>query len=435
MTVTRTILAVTLVLVCLCGSTPTAQGSIPFLADRFADSVGVNIHLHHTDTPYGDFELVRSRLVELGARHVRDGLIPTTWQPYYDRHNALGTLGIKGLFIAGAKVSEAALRSFPAKVASSFEGYEGPNEYDLSGDSSWTGTLHQSLVQLRALQSLPGAVDFPVYGPSLTSQPAFIALGDVSTYVDSANMHNYMSGRHPGTRGWGTGGYGSIDWNLDLARRYSPGRPVVSTETGYWDDPAVRDSLPPAVVARYMPRLLLEQFRKGIERTYIYELIDDRVSGIEARSGYGLVRADGSRKPAFSAVANLQRILSDRGAQPAPVPFDYSVDGGGPDLRNMAFQKRDGTMLIALWVERSGYDLHARRAIDVPPQSATITVPSSSPLVKAYRWQDDGSVQESTQGASQTAVSISVTDSLTVLQFRSPTAGPAAPTNLRVLQP
>jgi hypothetical protein len=24
-----------------------------------------------------------------------------------------------------------------------------------------------------------------------------------------------------------------------------------------------------------MPRLLLEQFRKGVQRTYIYELIDD----------------------------------------------------------------------------------------------------------------------------------------------------------------
>jgi hypothetical protein len=407
---------------------------MPYLADRFADSVGVNIHLHHTDTSYRDFELVRSRLVELGARHVRDGLIPTTWQPYYDRHNALGALGIKGLFIAGAKVSEAALHAFPTKVPNSFEGYEGPNEYDLSGDAVWTGTLHQSLAQLRALRAQPGAANFPVYGPSLTSQPAYIALGDVSTYVDAANMHNYLSGRHPGTKGWGANGYGSIDWNLALARRYSPGRPIVSTETGYWDDMAVRDSLPPAVVARYMPRLLLEQFRKGIERTYIYELIDDPVPGIAARSGYGLIRADGSRKPAFSAVANLQRILSDRGPQPAPVPFDYTVEGGHADVRHMAFQKRDGTMLIALWVERSGYDLDARRAIDVPSQSVTVSVPDASPLVKTYQWRDDGSVQEGLQGAGQVRLTVSVTDSLSLLQFRSPTDGPAAPTNLRVQQ-
>ena len=57
--------------VCLFAAVPSAQTSTALLADRFADSVGVNVHLHHTDTPYGNFALVKKRLLELAVRHVR----------------------------------------------------------------------------------------------------------------------------------------------------------------------------------------------------------------------------------------------------------------------------------------------------------------------------------------------------------------------------
>jgi hypothetical protein len=58
-----------------------ASGAPTIAADRVVDAFGVNIHLHHTDTLYANFDLVKSRLLELGTRHVRDGLIDTTWQP------------------------------------------------------------------------------------------------------------------------------------------------------------------------------------------------------------------------------------------------------------------------------------------------------------------------------------------------------------------
>ena len=73
-------------------------------ADDFVDSVGVNIHLHYDHTIYKEqFPLIKTRLIELGVRHVRDGLIDTAWQGYYDRHNALGQAGIKGTFIVAPR--------------------------------------------------------------------------------------------------------------------------------------------------------------------------------------------------------------------------------------------------------------------------------------------------------------------------------------------
>jgi hypothetical protein len=212
------------------------------------------------------------------------------------------------------------------------------------------------MVQLHALRQQPGLSKFPLYGPALSMSPAaFDTLGNVSAYYDVANLHYYMAGR-PSRHAWlGDGGYGSIDWNLAFAKRYAPGKSIVTTETGYWDDPAVGDSAPAAIVGRYMPRLLLEQFRKGVQRTYIYELIDDPTPGVSARSGFGMIGADGSSKPSFRAVAGLMRVFSDRGAEVTPQSFTYTLEGGDANLRQMAFQKRDGTMLLALWIEAARF--------------------------------------------------------------------------------
>ena len=346
--------ALALVLACVVESLPRAEVSTPPFADRFADSVGVNVHMHYAGTLYTNFELVRARFAELGVRHLRDGLYDngTTWQEYYDRHNALGAMGIKGLFtVAAPSVPEETLRNFPSRTSSSFEAYEATNEYDLTGGAAWPSLLRQSLVQLHALREQPSLSKFPLYGPALSmSAAAFAALGNVSAYYDVANLHYYMAGRHPGTPGWGDGGYGSIDWNLAFARRYAPGKTIVTTETGYYDDPAIGDSAPPAIVGRYMPRLLLEQFRKGVTRSYIYELIDDPTPGVAGRSGFGLIGADGSSKPAFRAVAGLIRVFSDRGADVTRQSFTYTLEGGDTNVRQLAFQKRDGTLLLAVWI-------------------------------------------------------------------------------------
>src|SRR5579875_3786384 len=83
-----------------------ASAETPLPADQVVDSVGINLHLHSTDTPYANFPLVRDSLVDLGIRHVRDGLIDTTWLEYYRRYRDLAGLGIRGLFITSPKDSD-----------------------------------------------------------------------------------------------------------------------------------------------------------------------------------------------------------------------------------------------------------------------------------------------------------------------------------------
>jgi hypothetical protein len=42
-------------------------------AHAFVESVGVNIHVTYTDTPYAAHERVLQALRDTGVRHVRDG--------------------------------------------------------------------------------------------------------------------------------------------------------------------------------------------------------------------------------------------------------------------------------------------------------------------------------------------------------------------------
>ena len=405
-----------------------AVGQSTFAADALVDSAGVNIHLHYDNTAYRDrFPLIQSRLVDLGVRHVRDGLIDTTWQDYYERHNALGRLGIKGMFITGPGLSDAVLRNYPALMRDSFEAYEAPNEYNLSGDPNWVATLRTVLAQLHALRNDPSLARFPVIGPSLTDENAYRQLGDVSALVDAGNLHNYFAGRNPGTGGWGDDGYGSIDWNLRVVARSAGGKPIVTTETGYWDDPTRVAAIPQDVGGKYMPRLLLEQFLKGVRRTYIYELCDIPESVMPGQSGYGLLRSDGSPKPAYHAVQGLLALLRDPGPSFMVKPLPYSVTGGTGDVRHVAFQKRDGTYYLALWIEQPGFDLHAGKDIAVAPQSITVHVPSGFAVQNTYRWNVDGTVGRTPNSGERGGLPVTVTDRLLMLELRDQTLSRGMP--------
>ena len=390
------------------------QGPRIAAADHFVDSVGVNVHLHYDGTLYRDqFDLIKSRLLELGVRHVRDGLIDTTWQGYYDRHNELGDAGIKGTFITGFGQSLELLAAYPSRVAHSFEAYEAPNEADKSGDPQWVLKLRQAIFRLAELRDISSVGHYPILGPSLTQASSFAMVGDLSAFFDQANIHNYLAGRHPGTGGWGDDGYGSIDWNLRLIRRYSGGKPITTTEIGYQDAPGIVDNVPQEVVGRYLPRLLVEQYRMGVHRTFLYELADFPNSG-----NYGLLHADGAPKPGFNAVKSLLNLLADPGPPVEPRPLNYEVDGG-PAVRHFAFQKRDGTYFIALWVEEPSYDVPGQRSAVVQGRDVTLRLPREMHVVRSHLWHADGNAEARPVRGFSSSVNVHASDAMQVIEIAS----------------
>jgi|HubBroStandDraft_2_1064218.scaffolds.fasta_scaffold06650_4 hypothetical protein len=403
---------------------PASNGETAMSADAFVDSIGVNIHLTYLNTPYANFSMVESSLKNLGVRHVRDGLVDTTWTTYYDRLNTLGQDGIMATLITSPSESAALLADYPQRVASCFEAYEGPNEYDQSGDPNWASTLNAFMARMQAaIASNPSVSKYPIVGPSLTNAASFPQMAASSTDFNYANLHNYFAGRNPGTPGWGSNGYGSYAWNLSLVAQAWPGKPIRTTETGYFNDVNVSGGVPESVSGTYMPRLLLEQYIHGIQRTYIYELVDLNTTQPSSENNYGLVHSDFSPKPAFTAVQSLLHLLSDPGAAFTPGQLSYSLSGNTTDVQHLLFQKRDGTFYLALWIEEPTYN--DKTLISVPSRSITLSTATST-VITVHTINAQGQMGSSTMAANLTH-SIRVGPQVTVFEISTEQAKPNAP--------
>ena len=225
-------------------------------------------------------------------------------------------------------------------------------------------------------------------------------------------------GRNPGTPGWGANGYGSISWNLSNVNTACPGMPVMTTETGYQTDLTLSQSIPEDVAARYVPRIFLEQWLRGIQRTYLYELIDLPPGGSPADSAFGLLHSDFSSKPAYLALMNLLHLLADPGPSFTTKPFGFVLTGDLSAVHHVLFEKRNGTFYLAIWVEQPAYDVDQKQAIPVPVQPVVLQTEHEVNLV-SHSFNEAGAMQTAHLGVSSTYALV-VSDSVTVLEIDQP---------------
>ena len=391
---------------------------VPVAADSVVDSVGINIHLHYTNTVYGNFPLVQSLLKGLGIRHTRDSLVDTTWQPYYQEHIALAKLGIKGLYIASPQESATLLTSWPSRVPGSFEGYEAPNEYDNSGDQNWVATLNGFLPMMyNAVRSNPATQAFPIGGPSFVYGGSAAKVANLAPFFDIANLHNYYGGRNPGTPGWGGNGYGSIQANLAVQQSAWHKKVSVTTETGYTTDPTVGQSVPENVEAKYIPRAIFEQLLHGIPRTYFYELIDEGRQIAGDSGAYGFARQDGSAKPAYTATSNLLTLLTDRGSAPSLQNLQFSLTGATSNVHHLLMQKSDGSYYLAFWLEVQDYDVNTKQATPATAQKITFVSNRVFGTTTLTAFQQDGTIV-TTSVLPSASIPLTATDCVTILKLK-----------------
>jgi hypothetical protein len=398
-----------------------ASGSMhtetPLQADAFVNSIGVNVHLSYYGTPYGDnFSLVLARLKTLGIRHVRDG-IAVGQNNLCPEYAQLAAAGIHVDSLATVQSTAANLTSWAGCVGAALESFEGPNEYDQSGDPNWAQTLtqYQAALYQGVKSSLPGIA---VIAPSMTSASAYQQVNFASD-SDFGNMHLYFSGRNPGTTGWGAtsslGTYGSLSYSLSVAKQSTASETILATETGYGDKSADTNWVPATVKMHYTLRTFLEDWNAGVARTDLYELLDE---GGAPFSSYGLLDSAGNVKPAFTALSGLITHLADPGASFTPTAATYALTAG-TGVQHALFQRRNGSFSLALWVEAAEWDPNAAAPITIAPQSVVLGFPAVLKLGTVTTFDDTtgtASTKAITLAADGTAT-LSVTGGVTLVDF------------------
>ena len=285
------------------------------------------------------FDASRHSCRRRGRRLVRQRRVRTR------RH---GTLAANGIYVdVIASASQSDFQTWMNCVGSAAELIEGLNERDLSNDSNWVADLQANQQGLAQQYT-----SIPHVSPALTSEAAYTAVGSLANFVSFGNAHVYFAGRNPGTSGWGAsdqfGTYGSLSWNLGMSAQVSGSHPMLVTESGY-SDQSDQYALPAVTKARYMTRLLLDNWNGGAARTYIYELIDE--SG-PPFSHYGITDASGNPKSAYTAVANLLGHLNDPGGTFSPAALSYNFIAS-TSVAHTLLEKRNGTYELVFWNEAS----------------------------------------------------------------------------------
>lgn len=444
--------------VCVCLLWPgaaVAERRIARPSDAFVDSVGVNTHLHYQGTVYdvGFDTVIKPKLLASGIRHVRDGAYtypgagPGTF--YYQRCRALAAEGVRFDLITdiAAPTTQATDYGLLADVrrwcGGAVESFEGVNEPDLrwlpAGYPDWlTATVAAQQALHAAVKGSTATGDVAVVGPSVVWSPH--AVGDLSPYLDFGNWHPYPGGECP------TCGdvYGqSLDTFEPSYRLPSAGKPLIATETGYHNaihaPGGGHRPVSELAAGKYLPRLLLEYFNRGFARTYLYEFIDayPDAGRTEPDANFGLLRNDGSEKPAFRAVRSLLQLLRDPGEPFVPGSLDLTLSGETSQVDRTLLQKRDGTFLLALWLERSSYDtgarpnapddLGARGDLAVADQAVTLTFDGPDRPATVHGFQDDGRLASFQATLSSGKLSVRVSDRVTVVELPPAVAGPAPP--------
>jgi hypothetical protein len=365
------------------GTTPSAKAALPTVAarpeDSVADAFGIRVVTSRTGNNWDDHAKVLALLKQLNVRHIRTDLFHNN-QTQFAYLRQLAAAHITASMIMGRPSGvdgtiPQLINDAVTQIPGSIYDFEGPNEWDRRGGANWAAEDRSYQKQLyTALKANPRTRGFPVWGPSIGGDDHLGQLGDVSAWEDYGNIHTYPGGLPPSDR---------LDKRLAASAPSRRGKPVVSSETGYTtalNTTAGHRPASDAVSSIYYPRLLLEGMLRNMNHTFAFQLLEPKSdpSNTDYIDHLGLVRPDFTPKPAFWAMSNLMQLVSDPGPAFTPGRLAYSVSNAPSDLRQLLFQKRDGTFTLFLWRDVSIWDPYAVKPLAVSQAKFTVNLGTSS---------------------------------------------------------
>ena len=316
-------------------------------AAAFRESVGVNMHLQYTETAYGDRARVDAALTYLGVTHLRDSAM-RRGSAMFDHFVDLARRGERFDLFFNAELDPQLARAAALQAAApgAIALIEGPNEINndpvsFQGRTGVAGAQAYQAALYDQVRSRPEFRTLPVL--NYTNYPAS------SGRADAVNVHSYAK------RGASPGGQLASD-SAQTAAAMAPGLPTYVTEIGYTTAPAAAS--PDAVSLDDQAALtlvaLLDAFRAGVRRTYLYELLDERADGPspgDPEHHYGLFDAEGRPKPAARALRSLLAVLDDGGNVQARLGAPLAISIDLDSARRLILSRRDGRSVLLVWRE------------------------------------------------------------------------------------
>jgi len=203
-------------------------------------------------------------------------------------------------------------------------------------------------------------------------------VGNLSAYATYANAHTYPNaGQLPGAV--------IAQLNAD-ARLAASSRPVMTTEIG-WTTTSFSES----AIAQYVVDAALDGIADGDSAMYYYALYDD------SSGTYGLFNANGTARPAATALHDLTSLLADTGSNAAtfkPGSLSYNLSGTQSTDNSILIEKSNGTFWIGLWNEVG------------TTHTVTVTLPSAASEIEVFDPVTGTSSIASASNASSIAVSL-----------------------------
>lgn len=372
---------------------------LPGPSDLFTDSVGVNVHI--SSEPYAsNFDRFHDLLATSGIRHLRDELRPSNdlarWRLLNERSNILFNI----LVSPATNTVPDMMAYIDALGIQRITSIEGQNE----GDSPWFMALplakagwsnvvvdYQREVH-RALRERYSAEQLPLLSPSVLNwKPADVALlRGAAQYSDAVAIHTYVQkAQEPET----TDDYAAVSWYLQNMRdAFKAGAPALVTEVGYCNVVKPGSAGVGEVASGiYLPRLLLNNFRLGILRTFLYEFWDGGTDPNEGEHHWGLLRNDGTPKPGYHAIRSL--LIALQGARRTGGSQLLRVATRSLELKHVALQDAQGQPILVVWRAVRCWDVAAAEDISVPMLPIEIAVDSRIASLTLNRPNDGNGAQ------------------------------------------
>jgi hypothetical protein len=375
---------------------------------QFTDSVGVNVHLGYSGTVYTtQFPQIMNAMIDLGVKHYRDGLTPLAPAVQYENAEMLGKAGLKADWLMDINSSAAVINSAYTNAPDATAAFEGPNEIDAD-----VGPQVLNFMQLLndTVRSTPATATMPIIAPSFITASSFATQGNLNSLINFGNMHDYFGNRNPETGPYGGTfyncvGYGTMQFAICLAQLVGVNEQVISTETGYESGLGLSDE----IIGRYEARTLFESLNLGVNRTYLYSLIDYDTDH------YGLLTESFSPKPAYTAIQNILSLLKDVNyAQPGKL--DYTLAGQTQNVYHSLLEKSDGTFYLAVWVGVQGADPNNPSTVyTIAPQNVTLSANTPIGGATTYILDDLGNMTSAPAELTNGSLNISVTDRVTLI--------------------